>query len=68
MIIPVGDQGWRLRSVGEGASWGTYKQIVFAVAPNCPDAAHPTRDCGCRAFRNRHSALSYIRQHDDSVA
>lgn len=68
MITPVGDRGWRLRSAGEGQTWGTYKRIVFAVAPGCPESAHPTRDCLCRAFKRRAQAVAYIRQHDDSVS
>ncbi len=65
MIIPVGMNGWRVRSVGEGAAWGTYKQAFFAVAPGCPETAHPTRDCDCQAFKRREYAVAYIRQRDD---
>lgn len=68
MIAPVGERGWRLRSVGEGQAWGTYKQIVFAVAPECPGSPHGMRDCRCRAFKRRAQAVAYIRQHDDSVS
>lgn len=68
MITPVGEQGWRLRSAGGGQTWGTYKQITFAIAPECPDVAHGTRDCRCGAFKRRALALAYIKQHDDSVS
>lgn len=68
MIAPVGERGWRLRSVGEGLTWGTYKQITFAIAPGCPDSPHGMRDCRCCGFRRVSDARAYIRQHDDSVS
>lgn len=51
---------WRI-DVMRGGS-GTISHPVIAVAPGCPTTRHPTRDCGCKVFRSRAQAETYIAQ------
>jgi hypothetical protein len=39
-------------SLGNANSW-------FVQAPGCPDGPHPTRDCGCRVFKDPEAAQQY---------
>lgn len=54
--------GWRIKSMSGGS--GTISHSVIAVAPGCPEEQHPTRDCGCKVFRNRAQAEAYIAEQE----
>jgi hypothetical protein len=40
---------------------GTANSFV-ARAPGCPEGPHPTRDCGCRIFKNPADAEAYANE------
>lgn len=54
------DPAWRIETMRGGS--GTITHSLIAVAPGCPTERHPTRDCGCRAFRSRAQAQAYVDQ------
>lgn len=62
-VRPLSDRTWRIETMRGGS--GTMTHPVIAVAPGCPAERHPTRDCGCKVFRNRAQAQAYI---DERVA
>jgi hypothetical protein len=42
-------------ALGNANSW-------FVRAPGCPEGPHPTRDCGCRVFKDPEAAQHYANQ------
>lgn len=49
---------WRVENMHGGS--GTISHGVIAVAPGCPAARHPTRDCACKVFPSRARADAYV--------
>lgn len=57
---------WQIKPMSGGS--GTISHPIIAVAPGCPDGRHPTRDCGCKVFRNLKQAEAYVAEKESRDA